>query len=131
MLRPEIAAAVLRGEVVRNDSEHPDGLGKTNRGSLSISLAQVELSKNVVQTPLLLGRSRLPSSTQSCHQGVPVLPIIQAVCQEDLSQHDAASHLYGQGSRSDSISDDSRHPLQGARGILTSGNRLQFDLDEG
>ena len=130
MLRAEIAAAMLRRKAIGDDAKNSHGLGQPHRTSLSISVSQAELGKNVVQSPLLLGRSRLTSTTQAHHESINMFPVIQTAFQQDLAQDNATPQLNSESSGFSSFSHNLGQPFDRPRSILASTNRMQFDLDD-
>lgn len=130
MLRPEITSAMFRRKSIRHDAEHSDRLSQPNRCGLAISVADTQLSKDVVQPPLIFRSPGLSSLTQARYQKFSVLPVIQTACEEDLSQHDAPTQLNSQSSGPSHVLNNAGNPRNRPRSILTGANSLQFDLDE-
>jgi len=130
MWRLKVKPPVLWCKAIGDRSEHSQPLRKPNHGALSITVSQAELSQCVVQTPFVLQRPGTARPSQPILQNLPVLRVIDRVCQQDLTHCDAPTELDRQGPRPNTLHDTCGHGLQAPFCILLGSDQLQFDLDD-
>ena len=130
MLRSEVAAAMPRREPIGNSAKHSSCLRQADCRRPSVTIPEVELRKDMVQPPFLFGSTCFTSSSEPCSQSISMLPVIATTCEKDLSENDATAELHDQSARPGSLPNNTNYLLDSTCGVITSTDRLQFDLDD-
>jgi len=130
MGRHEVELTMMRREVVRDLPQTAQSVGEPTRGSPSVSLGHRELAEKVAQSPANFSRTRLFRHAKTPQEEFAVIPVINPLSNEDLSNSQSTPEL---NQESPSTLRPEGNFLNGvqtsARVLLFGSDQLQFDLD--